>query len=220
MPESTPDSPPLRIAILGAGNIGRPLARHWLAAGHTVTFGSRTPDRLAALVEESGGQARATTYPDAVDASEVVLLSVPRPSLEEVLEQVADRLTGKTVIDATAPIGLSADGLFVSELGAGMTQGSWSAKRLPGSAVARAFSHLPDELLWPRGTQQRHFWGMAVAADDVDALRVTERLVHDAGFVPVPLGLLDESAAMEPGGALFGYFSTAAGLRRAAGISG
>ncbi|GIF08529.1 NADPH-dependent F420 reductase [Actinoplanes siamensis] len=220
MPESTPDSPPLRIAVLGAGNIGRPLARHWLAAGHTVTLGSRTPDRLAPLVEEWGGRARATTYPDAVAASDVALLSVPRPSLEEVLEQVADRLTGKTVIDATASIGLSADGLFVSGLGAGMTQGSWSAKRLPGSAVARAFSHLPGELLWPRGTQQRHFWGMAVAADDADALRITERLVRDAGFVPVPLGVLDESAAMEPGGVLFGYLSTPAGLRRAAGISG
>ncbi|MER6214180.1 NAD(P)-binding domain-containing protein [Streptomyces sp. NPDC001674] len=218
MPEPTAGPTPLRIGVLGAGNIGRPLGRHWLAAGHTVTFGSRTPDRLAALVEESGERARAATYPEAVDASDVVLLSVPRPQLEELLEQVDDRLTGKTVIDATSPIGLSADGLFVSELGTGLTQGSWSAKRLPGSSVARAFSHFPDELLWPRGTQQRHFWGMAVAADDAEALRITERLVHDAGFVPVRLGGLDESAAMEPGGALFGYFSTAAGLRKAAGI--
>lgn len=220
MPESKADPTPLRIAVLGAGNIGLPLGRHWLAAGHTVTFGSRTPDRLAVLVEESGERARAAAYPDAVDASDVVLLSVPRPHLEELLEQVADRLSGKTVIDATSPIGLSADGLFVSELGADLTQGSWSAKRLPDSSVTRAFSHFPDELLWPRGTRQPHFWGMAVAADDADALLITKRLVHDAGFVPVWLGCLDESAAMEPGGALFGYFSTAAGLRRAAGLGG
>ncbi|WP_243793857.1 NADPH-dependent F420 reductase [Saccharopolyspora gloriosae] len=221
MLESKADSTPLRIAVLGAGNIGLPLGRHWLAAGHTVTFGSRTPGRLSALVEESGERARAATYPDSVDASDVVLLSVPRPNLEELLEQVADRLTGKTVIDATSPIGVSADGLFVSELDAGLTQGSWSAKRLPDSSVTRAFCHFPDELLWPRGTRQRHFWGMAVAADDADALRITKRLVHDAGFVPVGLGCLDESAALEPGGALFGYFSTAAGLlRRAAGIGG
>ncbi|WP_406690568.1 NAD(P)-binding domain-containing protein [Saccharopolyspora sp. ID03-671] len=218
MPGSNVGSTPLRIAVLGAGNIGLPLGRHWLAAGHTVTFGSRTPDRLASLVEEAGERARASGYPDAVDASDVVLLSVPRPHLEELLEQVGNHLTGKTVIDATSPIGLSEDGLFVSELRAGLTQGSWSAQRLPNSSVARAFTHFPDELLWPRGTQQRHFWGMAVAADDEDALGITERLVRDAGFVPVRLGGLDESAALEPGGALFGYFSTAAGLRRAAGI--
>jgi predicted dinucleotide-binding enzyme len=220
MLESTADPTPLCVAVLGAGNIGRPLGRHWLTAGHTVTFGSRTPDRLAALVAESGERARAATYPDAMDRSDVVLLSVPHPNLEELLEQVGDRLTGKVVIDATAPIALSADGLFVSNLGTGLTQGSWSAKRLPGSSVTRAFSHLPDELLWPRGTQQPHFWGMAIAADDADALRITERLVHDAGFVPVSLGGLDESAALEPGGALFGYFSTAAGLRKAAGLGG
>ncbi|AGL16535.1 NADPH-dependent F420 reductase [Actinoplanes sp. N902-109] len=220
MPEPTGGPTPLRIAVLGAGNIGRPLARHWLAAGHTVTLGSRSPDRLAALVEELGERARAASHPEAVDASDVVLLSVPRPHLEDVLERVADRLTGKTVIDATSPIGLSPAGEFRSELGPGLTQGSWSAKRLPQSSVARAFSHFPDELLWSRGTVQRHFWGMAVAADDADALRITERLVHDAGFVPVRLGGLDESAAMEPGGPLFGYFSTAAGLRRAAGIGG
>lgn len=218
MPGSKAGPTSLRIAVLGAGNIGRPLGRHWLAAGHTVTFGSRTPDRLAALVKESGERARAAAWTDAVDASDVVLLSVPRPTLEELLEQVADHLTGKTVIDATSPIGLSADGMFLSELGTGLTQGSWSAKRLPGSSVTRAFCHFPDELLWSRGTRQRHFWGMAVAADDADALRITERLVHDAGFIPVRLGGLDESAAMEPGGALFGYFSTPTGLRKAAGL--
>ncbi|MFE0251232.1 NADPH-dependent F420 reductase [Streptomyces sp. NPDC059010] len=217
---STTPPIPLRICVLGAGNIGRPLGRHWLAAGHTVTFGSRTPERLASFVEPLGERARAATYADAAEASDVVLLSVPHPALTELLDQVADRLAGKTVIDATSPVGVSAEGLFVSELGAGMTQGSWSAKRLPNSSVARAFGHFPDELLWPRGTRQRHFWGMAVAADDPDALRITEDLVRDAGFVPVHLGGLDESQAMEPGGALFGYFSTAAGLRAAAGLAG
>ncbi|WP_177244348.1 hypothetical protein [Streptomyces sp. yr375] len=44
-------------------------------------------------------------------------------------------------------------------------------------------------------------------------------MLHDVGFVPVPLGTLDESAVVDPGGALFGLFSTAAGLRAAAGCT-
>ncbi|MET9882664.1 NAD(P)-binding domain-containing protein [Streptomyces sp. NPDC006430] len=211
---------PLNIGILGAGNIGRPLGRHWLAAGHAVTFGSRDPGRLAAFVEPLGDRARAATYAEAVEASDVVLLSVPYPALDELLEQLEGRLAGRTVIDATSPIGLSEDGLFVSQLGPGLTQGSWAAERLPGSRVARAFTHFPDELLWSRGTQQRHFWGMGIASDDPGARQVTETLVRDAGFVPVHLGRLEESAAVDPGGALFGYVSTAAGLRAAAGLSG
>ncbi|MER7462198.1 NAD(P)-binding domain-containing protein [Streptomyces sp. NPDC097981] len=209
---------PLTIGILGAGNIGRPLGRHWLAAGHRVTFGSRDPGRLASFVEPLGDRARAATYADAVEASDVVLLSVPHPALDGLLDRLEGRLAGKTVIDATSPIGVSENGLFVSLLGPDTTQGSWAAERLPDSSVARAFTHFPDELLWSRGTQQPHFWGMGIASDGQDARQVTEALVHDAGFVPVHLGGLAESAALDPGGALFGYVSTAAGLRAAAGL--
>ncbi|RBM14127.1 NADPH-dependent F420 reductase [Streptomyces sp. PT12] len=214
----TASLPPLSIAVLGAGNIGRPLARHWLAAGHTVAIGSRAPGEATGLATPAGAPVTTVGHAEAVDAADVVLLSVPHPALDEVLDRLADRLAGKTVIDATSPIGLSDDGHFVSQQGPGVTQGSWTAKRLPSSAVARAFTHFPDELLWSRGTKQPHFWGMGLAADDADARRTTETLVHDAGFTPVWLGGLDASAALDPGGALFGYFSTAAGLRTAAGL--
>ncbi|MYT27041.1 NAD(P)-binding domain-containing protein [Streptomyces sp. SID7760] len=207
----------MNIGILGAGNIGGPLGRHWAAAGHRVTFGSRDPGRLGSLVEPLGEGARAASYAEAAGAAEVVLLSVPHPALDGLLRRLADRLAGKTVIDATSPIGVSDDGLFVSVLGPDLTQGSRTAERLPESAVARAFCHFPDELLWSRGTRQPHFWGMGTASDDPGARQVTETLVHDAGFVPVHLGGLKESAALDPGGALFGYVSTAAGLRAAAG---
>ncbi|WP_327285452.1 NAD(P)-binding domain-containing protein [Streptomyces sp. NBC_00597] len=209
---------PLAIGILGAGNIGRPLGRHWVAAGHRVTFGSRDPGRLVPFVEPLGDRARAATYAEAVEASDVVLLSVPHPALDELLDRLAPRLAGKTVIDATSPIGVSEDGLFVSLLGPGTTRGSRTAERLPDASVARAFTHFPDELLWSRGTQQRHFWGMGIASDDPGAREVTQGLVHDAGFVPVHLGGLKESAALDPGGVLFGYVSTPAGLRAAAAL--
>ncbi|MHC6625848.1 NADPH-dependent F420 reductase [Streptomyces globosus] len=220
MAPTTGSTRPMTIGILGAGNIGRPLGRHWLAAGHTVTFGSRDPGRLGPFVELLGDRAHAATYAAAVEDSDVVLLSVPHPALDGLLEQLAGRLAGKTVIDATSPIGVSEDGLFVSQLGPGTTQGSRTAERLPHSSVARAFTHFPDELLWSRGTQQRHFWGMGIASGDPQARRVAEALVHDAGFVPVHLGGLAESAAIDPGGRLFGYVSTAAGLRAAVGLAG
>ncbi|MFD4376452.1 NADPH-dependent F420 reductase [Streptomyces sp. NPDC058486] len=205
----------LSVAVLGAGNIGRPLGCHWTAAGHTVTFGSRAPERLAAFTDPLGERATATTHAEAVAASDIVLLAVPHPALGELLDGLGDLLAGKVVVDATSPIGVGADGLFVSELGPGTTQGSWLAERLPGTAVARAFTHFPDELLWSRGTAQRHFWGMGTAYDDPRAGRAVERLVLDAGFVPVRIGGL-ATPELDPGGVLFGYVSTPAGLRAAA----
>lgn len=214
-PES---SAPRRIAVLGAGRIGQPIGRHWLTAGHHVTFGSRDPERLAPLTEPWGTAARAATYVQAAADADIVLLSVPFPALDDLLAEVADALSGKVVLDATNPMGLSDEGRVVSTLGDGLTAGRRTAKLLPTSAVARAFSHVMDELLWSRGTGQRGFWGMALAADDETARGAATALVRDAGFVPVDLGGLDDSAALDPGGALFPHMFTPADLRAAAGL--
>ncbi|KUN95661.1 NADPH-dependent F420 reductase [Streptomyces caeruleatus] len=219
MTDSTPSSP-RRLGVLGAGNVGQPIGRHWVSAGHTVTFGSRSPDRLSGFIASLGGGARAAAYADAAETSDVVLLSVPHPALEELLETVGDRLAGKTVIDATNPVVLTEDGRVVSTLGSGLTQGRHTAKLLPDATVIRAFTHVMDELLWSRGTRQRHFWGMALAGDEAEAKDVVAQLVHDAGFVPVDLGGLDDSAALDPGGAVFPHMFTPADLRVAAGLTG
>ncbi|RFC71516.1 NAD(P)-binding domain-containing protein [Streptomyces sp. AcE210] len=209
-----------KLGVLGAGNIGRPVGRHWLAVGHAVAFGSRSPEHLASFVAPLGDRARATTLAEAAASSDVVLLSVPHPALGELLDSVGDLLAGKIVIDATNPVVLTDDGRVVSTLGGGLTQGRSTAKQLPDSRVVRAFTHIMDELLWSRGTQQRHFWGMAIAGDDAEANQVAGQLVHDAGFTPVDLGGLDDSAALDPGGAVFPHMFTPTDLRLAAGLVG
>ncbi|WP_121716542.1 NADPH-dependent F420 reductase [Streptomyces sp. E5N91] len=215
----TNTSTSLRIGVLGAGNIGRPIGRHWAVAGHEVAFGSRTPDQLAEFAGALRPAARATTLAEAVETSDVLLLSVPYSAWDDLLQAVGDRLAGKLVIDATNPMGLSEEGRIISTLDQGITQGRNSAKLLPEATVVRAFTHIMDELLWSRGTQQKHFWGMAYAGDDVDAKEVVARLIHDAGFSPVDLGGLDDSAALDPGGAIFPHMFTPADLRAAAGLS-
>lgn len=37
----------MNIGIIGTGHVATTLARHWRAAGHTITLGSRTPDAAA-----------------------------------------------------------------------------------------------------------------------------------------------------------------------------
>lgn len=216
----TDPTAPRRLGVLGAGNVGRPIGRHWLAAGHSVAFGSRTPDQLTPFIAPFGDGARVVPLAEAAATSEVVLLSVPHPALGELLDSIGDLLAGKIVIDATNPVVLTDDGRVVSTLGDGLTQGRSTADRLPEAKVVRAFTHIMDELLWSRGTQQRHFWGMALAGDDAAAKDVAGQLVLDAGFTPVDLGGLDESAALDPGGAVFPHMFTPTELRLAAGLAG
>lgn len=201
------------LSILGAGQIGRPIGRHWIRAGHTVTFGSRTPEKLAAFTESLGERARAVSLQQAAADGEIILLSVPYSAVDAVLDDVGALLAGKVVIDASNPFGISAEGRIISTLGDDVTAGSRMAERLPESTIVRAFSHVMNELLERRGTAQPMLWAMAIAGDDPDAKRVVADLVRDTGFTPVDLGGLSDSAPLDPGGFLFPNMFTEADMR-------
>jgi 8-hydroxy-5-deazaflavin:NADPH oxidoreductase len=65
---------PMRIAVIGAGNIGRTLGTKWAAAGHQVVYGVRSP-----------GAPDTAAVADAVATAEVVTLAVPGVGAKDVL---------------------------------------------------------------------------------------------------------------------------------------
>lgn len=203
------------LSIVGAGKIGRAVGRHWLRAGHRVTFGVRSPLRPESGPDPVDDRLRVVSIPDAIDAGNPILLAVPYAALDELTRTVGARLVGKIVIDAVNPAGSSPDGHLVSTLPFGVTAGTDLAHRLPGATIVRAFSHVMDELLVSRGTNQPLRWAMAVAGDDPDAKRITSDLVRDTGFTPVDIGDLAGSAPLDPGGILFPNMFTPADLRSA-----
>ena len=80
----------MRIAVIGAGNIGRTLGAKWAAAGHEVVYGVRSP-----------AAPDTATVGDAVAGAEVVVLAVPGAAAKELLGTLGDALADKVVIDAT-----------------------------------------------------------------------------------------------------------------------
>ena len=80
----------MRIAVIGAGNIGRTLGDGWARAGHDVVYGVRTP-----------GAPGTAAVADAVTDAEVVLLAVPGGAAGSVLASLGGALDGVIVIDAT-----------------------------------------------------------------------------------------------------------------------
>src|SRR3954471_9993240 len=68
---------PLKIGIIGTGEIGGALARHWGAAGHELLISSRHPEQLQALAREIGPNVKVGTPREAAGFGEVVLVSVP-----------------------------------------------------------------------------------------------------------------------------------------------
>ena len=80
----------MRIAVIGAGNIGRTLGAKWATACHQVVYGVRTPE-----------SPETAPIADAVAGAEVVVLAVPGTVAKDVLGALGAALAGKVVIDAT-----------------------------------------------------------------------------------------------------------------------
>lgn len=90
----------MKIAIIGAGNVGRALASSAVRAGHDVILASRDPDDAAAAAVDIGVRASATNLA-AAEQSDIVILAVPTDARTAVVSELGDTLRGKIVIDVS-----------------------------------------------------------------------------------------------------------------------
>ncbi len=89
-----------KVTVLGLGAMGATLAAALVRAGHPTTVWNRSPDKADALVDL--GATAAGTARDAVIASDVVVTCLfDAASVREVLDPVADVLTGRTLVNVT-----------------------------------------------------------------------------------------------------------------------
>jgi 3-hydroxyisobutyrate dehydrogenase len=114
----------MRVAVIGLGTMGAPMARHLLEAGHEVTVHNRTRDRELPLAQL--GAARAASPREAAAAAEAVLVCVSdTPDLLSVLEGedgvVAGLARGGLVVDCStvSPAETTAVAVRLAERGIG-----------------------------------------------------------------------------------------------------
>ena len=138
-------------SIIGAGNIGKALAKAFARKGIEVTLASRrSPEELVSLTEGIGPTVSAKTLREALMA-DVVFLAIPFRNYKDVADS-AEAWQGKLVIDVT-----NAYGVPVEELG-NRPSSAVIAESLPGASLVKAFNHLPAKVL-----EQDPQWGTAVA---------------------------------------------------------
>lgn len=195
-------SQPMKIGIIGSGNIGSTLGDFWAKAGHQVLFSSRNPEKLTPLVDKVGPQARAGTVPDAIAFGDVILIAVPYGSMTQIAKDYAKDLAGKIVMDTGNAV-LARDGEIgkeAREKGVGLT----TQRLLPGAKVVRAFNTLGVNRLRSNANRAEGRIGIPMAGDDQEALKVASQLVRDAGFDPAVLGGMDRSRLFEQTNPLYG----------------
>jgi 8-hydroxy-5-deazaflavin:NADPH oxidoreductase len=182
---------PMRIAIVGAGRVGRALGAGWTRRGRAVVYGVRDPE---------GGRHRdlapnLATPAAAAAKADVVAIATPWDATEAAIGALGD-LSGKIAIDCTNPLAVGPEGLGLAQgytnSGAELVAG-WAK----GASVFKAFNstgsdNMADLSAYPRPPV------MFVAGDDAAHKPIVMDLARDIGFEAVDAGPLRIARLLEP----------------------
>jgi predicted dinucleotide-binding enzyme len=191
-------------AIIGIGNIGGTVARYLTSGGEPVVVSGVNRDDLAKLVAEIGSRATAaSSNRDAVQSADTIVLALWLDPMKSVIDEIADLLPGKLVIDTSSPISVGADGNVSRTLPEGRSAGEVVAGWLPtGTRYAKAFGTLSAPLLQSSSRRAPKPAVLFYTTDDAAAANEVERLIRTAGFEPLKAGGVRESLRIEVGGDL------------------
>ncbi|MFG2560739.1 NADPH-dependent F420 reductase [Streptomyces sp. NPDC048496] len=181
----------MRIAIIGAGNVGSALAKAAVGAGHAVWVAATTKDKAAEVATATGARASGSNV-EAVADAEVVVLAVPGSVVATVAEELAPAVAGKVVVDATNPLNATFTDLDIEETAAAQSV----QRRLPDAAVVKALNTVFAGRLGSPvegGTKLDAYY----AGDDADAKAVVAELLGSLGFRPIDAGGLRMARSLE-----------------------
>ena len=185
----------MKIAILGAGNVGSALATRLTGAGHHVLLAASSPGSTRLLQAAAAAGAEATDAASAAAAADLAVLAVPFAALGTALTpDVRRALDGTVVVDPTNP--LAADFMSLT-LGHTTSAGEQVAAMLPGSRVVKAFNTVMAATLATPvlgGVRQL----LPVAGDEQEAKDVVLALGAELGFDAVDAGPLANARYLEP----------------------
>jgi 8-hydroxy-5-deazaflavin:NADPH oxidoreductase len=178
----------MKIAVIGAGNVGKALATSISRAGHEVTISAKHPEHAQEAATEIGVTPAESNAAAAADA-DVVILAVPYGSAgEEVAPEIRDEVAGRTVIDVTNPLKPDYSGLATDTSAAEELQ-----RQLPEASVVKAF----NTIFAANQAQPSREIDAYVAADDEKAKQTVVSLVESMGFTPLDVGPLTSARYLE-----------------------
>lgn len=181
----------MEIAIIGAGNVGKALAKSGLRAGHEVTLSAHHPEHAAEAAREIGAKS-APSNVEAVKNAELVIVAVPYDNLGEVFHGLGDAVDGKIVVDATNHINTKEPG----EVLGGLSNAEEIQKRHPKVRVVKAFNYAFATRMADPTVDGTHLDGF-VAGDDQGAKDKVLELVKSIGFRPIDAGPLVMARVLE-----------------------
>ena len=183
-----------RVTIVGAGNMGRGIGTRAVAGGNDVEIVDRDPMEARQLAADLGGAATALE-PGARFGGQVVVFAVYYPGIKDAVQQYADQLAGKVVVDITNPVDTQTwDRLATPP---GTSSAEEVAQLVPqGTPVVKAFNTTFSGTL-VAGQVGDHQLDVLIAGDDQPAKETVSQLASDGGLRPIDVGPLSRAQQLE-----------------------
>jgi NADPH-dependent F420 reductase len=181
----------MKIAIIGAGNVGGGLAAAATKAGHDVVVAASDLASAAKTAANTGATAVATNA-DAVQGADVVVLAVPNGVVPTVVADLGPALDGKVLVDATNPLNDTYTDLTTT----GTSAAEALQQQAPGAKVVKALNTVFASR-YANPTEDGKPLAALVAGDDAAAKATVSELVESLGFRPVDAGSLRYARSLE-----------------------
>lgn len=181
----------MKIAIIGAGNVGAALARASVSAGHSVTITAADPSNAATVAAATGATALDNNV-EAITDADLVVLAVPSSAIGVVVEQLDNLVSGKTVVDSTNPLNATYSDLDIQ----GKSAAEDLQQLMPRASVVKAFNTIFAARYATPSENGEPIDAYIAGDDDIAKDRVAE-LATSLGFRAVDAGGLRMARALE-----------------------
>lgn len=197
-----------KVAIIGLGNIGKTVAQILVKGDRSVILASKNKEDAEALARELGSLATASDTGEAIKNADILIFGVWYNTLQELIGQYGEALSGKIIIDPTNPIAPDVNGGFKKIIGEKESAGQLNAQILPiGATLVKAFGTLGVASLASAAFQAPEKAVLFFATNEESVVAEVEELIEDAGFEAVKVGGLDQSIRIEVFGDLHEFGS-------------
>ena len=177
----------MKISVLGAGKVGSNLIKKLVISGnHDIFIGTRDTQSEKNLELTNLPNVTATTHLEAVENSDVVIISMHSPHIKELLPKLGNLLENKIVIDCSNEVFEKVSPDFDSATKAIMHLAN-------AKGIAKAFNTTGAEniLATKSGSIDTFIAGQE------DAKAVAKELANEIGFNAVDAGGIDNAHALE-----------------------
>lgn len=176
----------MKIAILGFGNVGKQFASLFSKAGHEIVIGLRS-------VPNQKLPYSFTTFKEAVEVADVVVIAIPFTACADVLPELAEATKGKIVIDSTNP--LNAD-WSPKLLGQENSASEEICRLLSEAYVVKAFNTIFADVM-NEPVRNGQLITAFIAGDNDEAKQKVIALARDIGYAPIDTGPLYTARYLE-----------------------